>query len=69
MDEILVVRVGELLGLFVLDFGEDEGGEGGSLRGGGGGVFGEDGGSVGDARAWVAWLAWIDCWYGYRWSY
>ena len=49
MDEVLVVRVGELLGFFVLDLGEDEGGEGRCLGGGGGGVFGEDGGSVGDA--------------------
>ena len=69
MDEILVVRVGELLGFFMLDFGEDEGGEGGCLRGGGGGVFGEDGGSVRDAGTWRAWLAWIHCWHGYRWSY
>lgn len=35
----------------VVDFGEDEGGEGGGLRGSGGGVFGEDGGAVGDAGA------------------
>lgn len=49
VDEVLVVRVGEFLGFVVLDFGKDEGGEGGSLGGGGGGVFGEDGGSVGDA--------------------
>lgn len=49
VDEVLVVRVGEFLGFVVIDFGEDEGGEGGGLGGGGGGVFGEDGGSVGDA--------------------
>jgi len=51
VDEVLVVRVGEFLGLVVLDFGEDEGGEGGGLGGGGGGVLGEDGDSVGDAGA------------------
>jgi len=49
VDEVLVVRVGQFLGFVVIDFGEDEGGEGGGLGGGGGGVFGEDGGSIGDA--------------------
>lgn len=52
VDEVLVVGVGEFLGaVAVVDFGEDEGGEGGGLGGGGGGVFGEDGGPVGDAGA------------------
>jgi len=51
VDVVLVVGVGEFLGFGVVDFGEDEGGEGGGLRGGGGGVFGEDGGAVGDAGA------------------
>ena len=51
VDEVLVVRVVELLGFVVVNFGEDEGGEGGGLGGGGGGVFGEDGGAVGDAGA------------------
>ncbi len=40
VDVVLVVGVGELLGLVVGDFGEDEGGEAGGLGGGGGGVFG-----------------------------
>lgn len=39
------------MGCAVVDFGEDEGGEGGGLGGGGGGVLGEDGGAVCDARA------------------
>ena len=51
MDEVLIVRVGELLRGFVLDLGEDEGGEGGDVGGGGGGVLGEDGVAIGDARA------------------
>lgn len=51
MDEVLVVGVGELLGLRVVDFGQNERGEGGGLRGGRGGVFGEDGGAVCDAGA------------------
>lgn len=51
VDEVLVVGVGELLRGAVVDFGEDEGGEGGGLGGGRGGVFGEDGGAVGDAGA------------------
>lgn len=51
VDVVLVVGVGELLGFGVVDFGEDEGGEGGGVRGGGGGMFAEDGGAVGDAGA------------------
>lgn len=40
MDVILVVGVGEFLRLVMRYFGEDEGGEAGRGRGGGGGVFG-----------------------------
>ena len=40
VDEVGAVGVGELLGLGVRDFGQDEGGEGGGLGGGGGGVHG-----------------------------
>ena len=39
VDEVLVVGVGQFLRRGVVDFREDEGGEGGGLRGGGGGVF------------------------------
>ena len=53
MDEVLIVGVGKLLGFRVVDFGEDEGGERGGLRGGGSGVLGEDGGAVGDTGAWT----------------
>ena len=49
MDEGVVVGVGAFFGGVVGDFGEDEGGEVGGPRGGGGGVFGEDGVAVGDA--------------------
>ena len=35
----------------MVDLGKDEGGEGGGLRGGGAGVFGEDGRAVGDTGA------------------
>jgi hypothetical protein len=34
VDVVAAVGVGELLGGGVVDFGEDEGGEGGGLRGG-----------------------------------
>jgi hypothetical protein len=40
VDEVGAVGVGKLLGLGVRDFGQDEGGEGGGLRGGGGSVLG-----------------------------
>lgn len=40
VDEVLVVRVRQLLRGAVVDLGQDEGGEGGGLGGGRGGVFG-----------------------------
>lgn len=43
--------VGELLRGGVLDLWKDEGGEGAGLAGSRGGVFGEDGGVMRDARA------------------
>lgn len=51
VDVVIVVRVGKLLGRRVADLGQDEGGEGGGLRGCGRGVFAENGGMVRDARA------------------
>jgi len=51
VDEVGAVGVGELLGLGVRDFGQDQGGEGGGLGGGGGGVFGQDCVVVCDAGA------------------
>ena len=38
--KVVIVCVGQLLGGFVFDLGEDERGEGGGLRGGGGRVLG-----------------------------
>lgn len=49
MDEVFLVGVSEFLGGFVVDFGEDDGCEIGGSAAGAGGVFGEDGGVVGDA--------------------
>lgn len=46
---MLVMGVGKFLGAAVVDLGEDDGGEGGGLRGSGSGVFGEDCRTVGDA--------------------
>lgn len=40
VDEVLIVGVGQLLGLVVGYLGEDDGGETGGGAGGGGGVFG-----------------------------
>ena len=51
MDEILGVCVGKFLRRAVLNFGEDQGREGGCLRCCGRGMFREDGGTVGDAGA------------------
>jgi hypothetical protein len=51
VDEVLVVRVGELLGDGVVEFWEDEGCEGRSAGGGGSGVLSKDCGVVGNAGA------------------
>lgn len=51
MDVIGAVGVGEFLGRGVVDFGEDEGGEGGRVGAGRDGVLGENGGIVGYAGA------------------
>lgn len=51
MDEVLVVGVGKFLRSAVIDFGEDDRCERGDLRGGRGGVFGENGCAVGDTGA------------------
>ena len=51
MDEVLVVSVSELLWRFVIYLGKNERREGRRIRGGGCGMFCEDGCSVGDARA------------------
>lgn len=40
MNKVLVVRISELLGGVMREFGKDEGGERGGIGGGGGGVFG-----------------------------
>lgn len=46
VDVVVSVRVSELLRGLVRYFGEDEGGEGGGLRRGGGGALGQDGAVV-----------------------
>jgi hypothetical protein len=51
VDVVSALGVGELLRGGMVDLGEDDGGEGGSLGAAGGCVLGEDGGVVGDARA------------------
>ena len=51
VDVVLVVNVGELLRFVVGYFGKDEGREAGGAAGGRGGVFSEDGGTVGYAGA------------------
>lgn len=53
MNVVLAMGVGELLWARVRDFREDKGGEGRGVCGCGSarGVFGEDGGAVGDACA------------------
>ena len=51
MDEVVAVRVGELLRGRVRDLRQDERGERGGGRRGGRRVLGEDGGVVGDAGA------------------
>ena len=51
MNEVFAVVVGEFCWRVVGDLGEDDGGEGGGLRGGRRGVLGEDRGVVSDAGA------------------
>lgn len=50
VDVVVAVGVGEFLRGFVCNFGEDEGSEGGGLRGSRGGALGEDGTVVCYAR-------------------
>lgn len=50
VDVVVAVGVRELLRGLVCDFGENEGGEGGGLRGGGGGALGKYGAVVCYAR-------------------
>ena len=51
VNEVLVVRVGELLGGVMLDLWEDQGGERGGARSSGSGVFSQDCAVVGDTCA------------------
>jgi len=49
VDVICAVGVGQFLGRGMIDFGKDDGGEGGCVGAGRGGVLGENGGIVGYA--------------------